>query len=202
MRIPSPRQANTFFAPLKRKTTTFVVEEREVNLRLAQFIIGLASVLKLRVLVLDTDAFYAANIISVSEKQSDNQKGGVFIRIPTNDLRLEEWLVDSIFTKYELLIVDDMNSLYHLFESLQKMSGSRKLHFVGRTLSYFARSENRVVALSLYKNAMDSAPLGESPRSLAKYADLVVSVDYQDSFIRFQCNQGRAWPSNFFSARI
>ncbi len=202
MRIPSPRQANAFFAPLKRKTTTFVVEEREVNLRLAQFIIGLASVLKLRVLVLDTDAFYAANIISVSEKQSDNQKEGVFIRIPTNDLRLEECLVDSILTKYELLIVDDMNSLYHLFESLEKSSGSRKLHFIGRTLSYFARSENRTVVLNLYKNIMDSTPLGESSRSLAKYADLVVSVDVQDSFIRFRCNQGRAWSNNFFSARI
>ncbi len=202
MRLPSPRQANTFFAPLKRKTTTFVVEEREVNLHLAQFIIGLASALNWRVLVLDTDAFYAANIISVSEKQSDNQKRGVFIRIPTNDLRLEEWLVDSILTKYELLIVDDMNSLYHLFGSLGKNSGSRKLHFIGRTLSYFARSENRTVILNLYKNIMDSTPVGESSRSLAKYADLVASVRVQDSFIRFRCNQGRAWSNNFFSARI
>lgn len=202
MRLPSPRQANAFFAPLKRKTTTFVVEGREVNLHLAQFLIGLASVLKWRVLVLDTGAFYAANIISVSEKQPDNQKRGVSIRIPTNDLRLEEWLVDSILTKYELLIVDDMNSLHHLLGFLEKRSGGRKLHFIGRTLSYFARSENRTVVLNLYKNVMDSAPLGESSRSLAKYADLVVSVELQDSFIRFRCNQGRAWANNFFSARI
>ncbi len=202
MRLPSLQQANAFVAPLKRKTTTFVVEEREANFHLAQFFISLASLLKWRVLVLDTDAFYAANIIALSEKRLADQKRGVLIRIPKNDLRLEEWFVDSLMTEYELLIVDDLNSLLHLLGFFEKKSASRKLHFIGRTLSYFARSSNRTVVSTVYKNVMDSAPSDESSRSLSKQADLVASVELQDSFIRFRCNQGKAWASNLFSVRI
>lgn len=202
MRLPSLRQANAFFAPLKHKTTTFVVEGREANLQLAQFILNLAACLKLRVLVLDTDAFYAANVVLVSETQPEVQKRGVFIRIPTKDLKLEDWLVDSLFTRYELLIVDDLNTLHHLLSSLEARSGSRKLHFIGRTLSYLARSDNRTVILTLYKSVMDSTTRGQSKRSLSKQSDLVISVELHDSSIRFTCDQGRAWAGNLFSVRI
>jgi hypothetical protein len=202
MRLPSPRQANAFFAPLKHKTTTFVVEGREVNLQFAQLILNLASSLKWRVLVLDTDAFYAANIILVSEKQPDFQKRGVFIRIPTKDSKLEDWLVDSLFARCELLILDDLNTLHHLLSALEAKSGSRKLHFIERTLSYLARLDNKTVILTLYKSVMDSTTHGESTRSLSKQSDLVVSVELQDSFVRFTCEEERAWAGNLFSVRI
>lgn len=202
MRLASLKQTNSFLAPLKRKTTALVVEDRETNLKLAQFLLSLASLLKWKVLVLDTDAFYTANITKIFEGLPENQRRGVSIRIPNDESGLDEWMVKSVFAEYNLLIVDDMNALHHLLDSLKKRSGSRTLHFIERILSYVARSENRTAILTSYKNIVRSAPREKSRRSLSRQGDLVVSVALHDFFIRFKCDQGRAWTGNAFSVRI
>jgi hypothetical protein len=109
-------------------------------------------------------------------------------------------LVNSIFSKYDVLIVDDLNTLYH-FLSMDDRSAIRELTAITKILSYFCRENGKTAFLTVY-SAGETLKKEVGQRSLFRIGDFSISTRIDDSTIKFTCDHGTAWPDNTFSVSL
>ncbi len=196
----SVREAGSFFGPLRGKTSTFVLGGRQANLSFAQMAESLLTLTGGRCAILDLDAFYSSNAGTIfgSLPMSAAQLTTVYVPEPGSSI---ETVFPKLFSSdSEVIIIDSLNSLYHLLSLADGSSRSRKLAFAVASLSYLARSDRRTVIFTMYRRERLARTGGG--RSIADLSDITSSVEVHNFELSIRCDRGSAWPEGRFSIRI
>jgi hypothetical protein len=163
------------FDSLLGHTVTFVVDERKTNLALARCIMRYLAMRGLSCAVLDADAFYASN------------SGCIIASIPEESGTRIEFLVPDVGSNLQtefgqlfgidphtVLIVDSLNSVFHLLPAEGHGSRNRNLAFVMSLFSYLSRTDRRTVFLTMYRR--NSRSEGRNPISALSDQSIAVSL--------------------------
>lgn len=202
MSVPSPRQAYAFLAPLKNKSSTFLVQGRPGNLLLARFALGCLATLRTRTLIFDTSCLYRANTeILTSGLPDEFMRNTSVITVSTN-YSPETSLAGLVMKEAKAIIIDDLNTLHNLLSRSDRSSSIHKLFLLLRMLSYEARANGRTIITTIYRRA--GTPLEKGPkRSLSAVADLrVIAETTKPSSLTFKCNEIESWPTDGFRADV
>ncbi len=174
-----------------------MVDGRTSRILLAQFLLNCICVLNKKLLILDTNAFYASNSNLLVPRLGEDCLARVGLRIPAADT-IQTTLTSSVFSSYEFLIIDDLNTIYHLM-STENRSAIRELTAMTRILSYFCR-ENGITVILVTYSAGEGLKKEVGKRSLFHMGDVSVSTKIDNNKIQFTCDHGEAWLNNTFSA--
>lgn len=194
------QEAHSFFGPLEGKTTTFLVESRLANLSFARSITSLTSMTKSGCAIFDIDAFYSSNSNEIMSALPPNAAMSTHVYVPEPGSNVETEFPRFFMAESGVLIIDSLNTLYHLFSLSGVSSRSRKLAFVVASLSYFARTSGKVVLFTTYRREKTMKTGGGKP--ISDLSDLTVSVEAIDSELLMKCERGTAWPEGKVSLRI
>jgi hypothetical protein len=201
MSLPTVRQAYAFLAPLKSKSSIFVVGSTEANLSLAHFIFNCLEVIDASAHVFDIDAFYGSNAIEVTRTSSPDFLENVSLSIPKNTTSIEYWLVDELAqcSEGDAILVHDLNTVYHSIGDSR--SALKRLSLIMALLSFLARTKRQIALSTLYeRDRLVESRLRQ--RSLNKLGDLTISVKLLPKALSFECTRGKAWKGNSFSIRL
>jgi len=187
--------------PLYGRTTTFLVDSRQTNLALARVLLSNLTRKEVPCVVLDIDALYASNSDYIFASVSEGQASIAQIHVPDPGAALEGDVADLLGAgQAKALIIDSLNSLYHLLSGGGSGSKNMRLGFAVALLSYIARTEKRAVLLTMYERER-SARLGRR-RSISDLSDLTVSVSILEGELALTCVRGSAWPGRGLSVPI
>lgn len=189
-----------FFAPLTGKTTTFILEGRQANLGFVGTVMYLLSRACNSCIILDLDAFYSSNSDRLLSFMDAATAKSVIIRIPEPGSNIESQLSRLFETPQEVIIIDSLNSLYHLISLEDGSSRSRKLTFALSSLSYLARTNDKTVILSMYRR--ERFFRAGTGRPISALSDSTASVEVRDGILNIRTERGIAWPGGAFSSRI
>lgn len=192
--------AASFFGPLRGKTSTFVVAGRQANLALAQTVASLLALTGDSSAILDIDALYSSNADSIFGSLPVDAARSTLIHIPQPGSSIEGALPRLFSTDSEVLVIDSLNSLYHLLAQADGSTRSRKLSFAITSLSYLARTDGRAVIFTMYRRERLTRSGGARP--ISGLSDLTASVELNGSELTLKCERGSAWPGGRFSIRI
>ncbi len=193
------QRAQAFFGPLKGKTAAFLLDGRQANLALARTMMGFLSGEEGGCAVLDLDAFYVSNADRIFALLGGSAKSSSVI-VPPPGADTEAEFSKLFEARQQVLIIDSLNSLYHLISQEDSGFRTRKLTFAVASLSYFARTNGKVVILSMYRREGFLRP--GTGRSLSTHSDVAASVDVRDGEITMRNERGSVWPGGRFSSRI
>jgi len=191
-------EAESFFAPLRGKTATFLLEDRQANLDFARTVIGLLAQTHDAVEILDLDAFYASNADRIF--QSLGSPTGVTLRVPEPGADVEEEFAAIFDGGQGVVIIDSLNSFYHLISQEDGSSRSRKLNFAIAALAYFTRTNAKAVLLTMYKR--EGFTRWGTGRSISGLSDITASVDTRGHTLHVRVERGPGWREGVFSTRI
>jgi hypothetical protein len=193
-------QAKSFLHLLAGKTSTFLIKERGANLAFARTTMALAARAGHNCAILDLDALYSSNFARIVDRLPASYAESTAIQIPDPESSVEEELARVISTDMGVIVVDSLNTLYHILSQADSSSRSRKLAFAIASLSYIARASGKIVMLSMYRREGFGRP--GAVRSISGLSDTTTSVDMHGSELTFTRVRGSAWPENGFSIRI
>lgn len=189
MSIPAKDQASRFLAPLKGTLTLMLLHDIHARLPTSRFLLSSARSMALRTSVLDTDAYYCANIDSFAA-EAQSITGGLFLL--SGDEVEASSLIPLLSSTTEMLVVDDLNSLYSL------ASDGRKLHQLAimmRLLSHNAKLNGSWVIATAYKT--EGAKRDDANRrSLTSFADKVIEVETRQGSLRLKTGIKGMWPDD------
>ena len=196
----STEEAQSFIGPLKRKTSTFLVEGRGANLALAKAMMALLATAGDSCMVLDLDAMYASNSDIIF-----GQLPATFNRSTTIDVPGPQSSVESEFSLLfssdpRIIIIDSLNTLHHLLSEDGGTSRSRKFSFVVAILSYLARTGGKAVIFTMYRR--EGLGRARGGRSISSLSDVTASVEARDSELSVTCDRGTAWSGGKVSIRV
>ncbi len=169
MSVPTDEQASKFLAPLKGGLTVLLMHEAQAKLPMSRFILGCTSLRSIKTTVLDTDAFYCSNMDRLVDK--DGPKGELLL-LPEGDFHVSS-LLTLLSSKSELLIIDDLNSLYSLASDSRK---SQELTILMKLISLNARLNNTWALTTAYRADFEKKQGVQGARSLALLGDLLVDT--------------------------
>ena len=188
-----------FFNPLTGKTTTFILDGRQANLSFAQSVVELLARARGPCAILDLDAFYSSNSDRIFPPMDASTAGSTEIRVPPPGTEVEGEFSRLFEAQQKVVIVDSLNSLYHLVSLADGSSRSRKLSFALASLSYLARTNGKAVVLSMYRReGFDRAGTG---RSISSLSEAAVAVAVRGEKLDMTVERGAVWPGGVFSIR-
>lgn len=188
-----------FFGPLKGKSVTFLVGDRPSNLALSRAVMGLLASIRCRGEVLDLDALYASNSDQIFGSVSALEAQGIRLRVPDPGSKVEVELPRLLGGAAPVMVVDSLNSLYHLLSAEDGVFRSRKLSFAVAALSYAARTNGGTAVLTMYRR--EGFPRRGPGRSISGLSDLTVEAEASGSALTLTCRRGSAWTGGSFSIR-
>jgi len=194
----SAREAHSFFAPLRGRTATFLLEDRLANLDFARSVVNLLAETPDSAQILDLDALYASNADRIF--RSLNSPSAVTLRVPEPGADIEEELAAMFEGNQGIMIIDSLNSFYHLISQEDGSSRSRKLNFAIAALAYLARTNVKAVLLSMYKR--EGFGRWGTGRSISTLSDITASVDTRGQELLVRTERGPGWAGGVFSTRI
>jgi len=194
----SAREAQSFFAPLRGRTATFLVEDRLANLDFARSVINLLAQTPDSAQILDLDAVYASNADRIFTSLASTS--AVTLRVPEPGAGIEEELAAIFEGNQGVIIIDSLNSFYHLISQEDGSSRSRKLNFAIGALGYLARTNAKAVLLSMYKR--EGFARWGTGRSISGLSDITASVDTSRQELRVRTERGPGWEGGVFFTRI
>jgi hypothetical protein len=181
------------------KTATFLVEGRQANLKFARTMMGFLGSEESGCAIFDLDALYSSNADSILAPLEGAAKSSL-VTVPPPGSDIEEEFSRLFETKQRVLIVDSLNSLYHLISQEDGSSRSRRLTFASASLSYLARTNDKAVILTMYRREGFTRP--GTGRSISTHSDVTASVEVREGEIVVRSERGAAWPGGRFSSRI
>jgi hypothetical protein len=192
----SEGRGGSFLAPLAGKTSTFLMEGREANARFARTLMRSLASAGLSCIVLDLDAFYSSNAdLIFAGLPGDPTSFQVRIPQPGSDIEAE---FSALFeSERKAVVIDSLNSLYHLISMDDGSARGRKMMFALASLSLFARTNKRLVILSMYRR--EGLSKGGRGRSVANMSDITALAKMKDSGMEFRTERGSAWPGGALS---
>ncbi len=194
------QQAQSFFGPLTGRTATFLVEGREANLDFARTVVGLLAQTGDSCAVFDLDAFYSSNADAVFPRLPRAAAESTTLRVPEPGADIDEEFARLFESNQKVVLVDSLNSLYHLTSQEDGSSRSRKLMFAVAVLSYLARTNGKVVIVTMYRR--EGFTRSGTGRSISNLSDVTASVDVRGKELTVRVERGQAWPGGKFSTRI
>ena len=191
-------EARSFFAPLWGNATTFVLEDRKSNLQFARTVVCLANRSQEACSIMDLDALYSSNADIVFSEVPDAGTTRILLPQPGSEIEL---VFPKLFeAQQRIILVDSLNSLFHLLSQEDASSRSRKLAFAVESLSYLARTNRKAAVLTMYKREGFTHP-GRS-RSISDLSDLIATVEVRGDELTVRSERSRVWPGGRFSTRI
>jgi hypothetical protein len=192
-------EPGSFFGPLSGKTTTFLLDGREDNLSFAKMMVGLLARAHASCAILDLDAFYASNSDRIFASMDAGTARSTTVRVPAPESDVEREFSTVFDAQQKVLIIDSLNSLYHLISLGDGSSRSRKLTFALASLSYLARTSEKAVILTMYRR--EGFYRAGTGRSISTLSDNTVSVKVNDGEVAMTAERGTAWSGGAFSSR-
>ncbi|HUI24085.1 MAG TPA: hypothetical protein VLY82_06825 [Nitrososphaerales archaeon] len=192
------REARSFFAPLKGRTATFLLENRLANLDFARSIIGLLGHTPDTAEILDLDAFYTSNAENVFG--SLNSPTVATLRVPEPGADIEGEFAAMFESSQGVVVVDSLNSFFHLISQDDGSSRGRKLNFAIEALAYLARTNAKAVILSMYRR--EGLTRWGTGRSISDLSDITASVYTRGHDLLIRAERGLGWEGGVFSTRI
>lgn len=183
--------------PLLGRTTTFVFGGRADNLAFARSMLPRAVGATGACTIFDADALYASNAEYVMVPLADSARQ-VEVVVPEPDSDLEAELAQLLGAARDgALVLDSLNSLYHLLPAGGRSSKSRNLAYTMALLAYLAREEGRTVLLTMYERDR-TARFGRG-KSISELSDITTSVRPSLGALTMRCERGTAWPGGTFT---
>jgi hypothetical protein len=177
MSIPTKEQASRFLAPLKGNLTIVLLHEIQAKMKLSRFMLGCASLQSIDTTILDADAFYCTNMGRFAEDAQSMSKSEVLL-LAEHDFQVSS-LVPLLSSKKQLLIIDDLNSLYSLATDGRR---SQQLTILMKLLSHNARMNGSWVIATAFRTELARGQSEMSRRSLTALGDLLIDTEsYADS---------------------
>jgi hypothetical protein len=112
--------------------------------------------------------------------------------LPEQDFEVSS-LLPLLSSKRELLIIDDLNSLYSLATDGRK---SHQLTILVKLLSYGARMNNSWVIATAYQTELSAKQGRANQRSLTALGDLLIDTDYRGGTLRLKGGFNGRWPND------
>ncbi|MDG7008594.1 MAG: hypothetical protein JRN06_10190 [Nitrososphaerota archaeon] len=190
---------NSLLRPLIGKTATFIVDGRETNVKFARTLASSIARSNLSCAIFDIDALYSSNADIVFGGLTYDA-GSFTVRVPAPGSDIEAEFSLLFRTSQNVVVIDSLNSLYHLISMEDGSSRGRKLMFALESLSQYARSNGSAVILSMYRREGFARP-GRG-RSISNLSDVTTSVSANGNGIEMKTERGSAWPEGGFSSRI
>jgi len=187
-----------FFAPLWGRTATFLLEDRQANLNFACTAIGLLGQSSHTAEILDLDAFYASNSNRIFRFLGSPAKAT--LRIPEPGAVVECEFAKVFESNEGVVIIDSLNSFYHLISQEDGSSRNRKLNFAIASLAYLARTNGRAVILPMYRR--ENLARWGNARSISGLSDITASVYTRRQELFIKVERGPGWEGGVFSTRI
>ena len=190
--------AQSFFGPLWGKAVTFVLDERKSNVQFARTIVSLANHSEETCSILDLDALYSSNADTIFSEPAGSGTSRILLPPPGSEVELE---FPRLFEAHQrIIIVDSLNSLYHLLSQDDTRSRGRKLAFAVESLSYLARANSKAAVLTMYRR--EGFTRQGRGRSISGLSDVTATVEVRADELMVRSERGRAWPGGRFSTRI
>lgn len=175
------------------------MEGRQANLRFARTVVGLLAQTGYHCAVLDLDAFYSSNADIVLSPLSGASAESTSVRVPEPGADIECEFARLFEAEQKVVVVDSLNSLYHLVSREDGTSRSRKLMFAVASLSYLARTNSKAVILTMYKR--EGFTRSGKGRPISTLSDVTASVEIRGTELTVNVGRGQAWPGGRFSSR-
>lgn len=195
----SEDQAPSFLGPLEGKTATFLLGGRDANLGFARTVMHALATARLPCVILDLDAFYSTNADLIFRKLPGDLTS-FEPRVPAPGVDIEAEFSSMFRAEPRAIVVDSLNSLYHLLSQEDGRSSGRKILFALEALSQFARANTKPVILSMYKR--EGLAKQARGRSIATLTDVTASAESDGYRLRILTEKGTAWPGGSASIRI
>ena len=192
------REAQSFFAPLRGRTATFLLEDRLANLGFARSVISLLAQTPHTAEILDLDAFYSSNAAHIFG--SLGSPDVATLRVPEPGAEIEQEFATLFEGNQEVVIVDSLNSFFHLISQDDGSSRSRRLNFAVAGLAYLARANAKAVILSMYRR--EGLNRWGTGRPISGLSDITASVDARGQQLLIKAERGPGWEGGVFSTRI
>ncbi len=193
-------EPGSFFGPLTGKSTTFILDSRRANLSFASAMVGILAKARIPCAVLDLDAFYSSNSDRIFTSMDASTVSSTEIRVPQPGLDVEPEFSSLFEARQKVVIIDSLNSLYHLVSLEDGSSRSRKLSFALTSLSYMARTNGKAVVLSMYRR--EGLYRAGTGRSISALSEAAVAVAIRGESLDMTVERGSVWPGGVFSIRI
>jgi hypothetical protein len=198
MSIPTEERANQFLDSLRQNLVILLLHDTRAKFMLSRFILECARVLSLDTTILDTDAFYSSN----ADKLIDDGDLRPALQAETLLLTQGDFKVASLLpllaSKRQLIVIDDLNSLYSLATDGQK---TNQLRIIMRILSYNARMNDSWVIAAAYRTDIWAGTKGHDTgrRSLMALGDLLVETYFSDGSLKLKSEFASSWPNSEFA---
>jgi hypothetical protein len=193
-------RAEAFYGPLTGRTATFLLEGREANLGFARMVVGMLAETGDSCSILDLDAFYSSNADTIFSSLPTISAESTIVRVPKPGADIEAEFAALFESKQKVVLLDSLNSLYHLVSQDDGSSRSRKLTFAVASLSYLARTNAKAVLLTMYRR--EGVMRSGTGRSISTLSDVTASVDMRGDELTARVERGQAWPGGKYSTRI
>jgi hypothetical protein len=194
MSIPTKEQAGRFLAPLKGSLAILLLHETEAKAKLSRFMLRCASLQSLDSTILDSDAFYSTNMERFAEDAQSIPKGEVLI-LPERGFEVSS-LVPLLSSKGQILIIDDLNSLYSLASDGRR---SLQLTILMKLLSHNARMNGSWAVATAYRAELDHKQSAMNQRSLTALGDLLIDTEAYGDSITLRSSFKGHWTNGEYS---
>jgi hypothetical protein len=192
MSVPED-QAGRFLAPLRGRLTVLMLHDSRAKIRLARFVLACARLRSMRTAILDTDAFYCANLEQIIEDGEPIPAGALFLA-PEQDFGVGS-LLPLLSSATGMLIVDDLNSLQSLASGERS---SQQLAIIMRLLSHNAKANSSWAIATVY-GMERTASKNRNPRSLASFGDILVEAEFASHSVELSTDLKGIWPNGKFT---
>jgi hypothetical protein len=191
MSIPTKEEASRFLAPLRGNLAILLLHDIQTKTQLSRFILRCAHLQSTDTAILDTDAFFCTNINRFAEDAQAVTKGEVLL-LPEQDFEVNS-LLPLLSSKGELLIIDDLNSLFSLASDRRK---SHQLTVLMKLLSYNARMNNSWAIATAYRTELGTKQSSMNQRSLTGLGDILVDTDFREGLLTLKGGFNGQWPND------
>lgn len=192
-------RARSFLGPLEGKTATFQLGGREANLAFSRTTMHVLATARTPCVILDLDAFYSSNADHIF-RRLPGDLASFELRVPAAGADIEAEFSSLFEAEPRAIVVDSLNTLYHLFSREDGRSRGRKVLFALEALSQFARANGKPVVLTMYRR--EGLVKQGRGRTIATLSDIAASAKTDGHEIGIATEKGTAWLGGSVSIRI
>ncbi len=193
MSIPTKEQTSRFLAPLRGTIAILLLHDMQTKTLLSSFLMTCARLQSMDTTILDSDAFYCTNIGSFADDAQSVSKGEMLL-LPEEGFEVSS-LLPLLSSKRELIIIDDLNSLYSLATDGLR---SHQLTILMRLLSHNAKVNGSWVIATAYRTELAQKRSEKSQRSLTALGDLLIETELQAGSVKLKASFKDHWPDGEF----
>jgi hypothetical protein len=189
MSIPTKEQAGRFLAPLRGSLTILLLHDIQAKMQLSRFILTCARLQSTDTTILDADAFYCTNIDRFAD-DAQSLTNARMLLLPEQDFDVSV-LLPLLSSKWGLLVIDDLNSLYSLATDGRKL---HQLSILMKLISWNAKMNKSWVIATAYRTEF-GAKQRPNQRSLTALGDQLVDTDFREGSLRLRSGFKDWWPN-------